>query len=89
MESWKNTQSFFTNSRVINKIKVKVMSWSMKIAMMLTILLLFTSPKTLFAEEKIKPTVRDFSYLLYKHLEIAFPLNLFYWENKHYLRIRW
>nr|WP_271473366.1 type II secretion system F family protein [Prochlorococcus sp. AH-736-L19] len=26
------------------------------------------------AEEKIKPTVRDFSYLLYKHLELAFPL---------------
>ena len=33
-----------------------------------------TLPKTLLAEEKIKPTVRDFSYLLYKHLEIAFPL---------------
>ena len=47
----------------------------MKIALMLTTLLLFlTSPKTLFAEEKIKPTVRNFSYLLYKHLEIAFPL---------------
>ena len=42
---------------------------------MLPILLVFlTLPKTLLAEEKIKPTVRDFSYLLYKHLEIAFPL---------------
>tara|TARA_Y100000589_G_scaffold46729_1_gene39215 strand:+ start:505 stop:903 length:399 start_codon:yes stop_codon:yes gene_type:complete len=42
---------------------------------MLPILLFFlTLPKTLLAEEKIKPTVRDFSYLLYKHLEIAFPL---------------
>ena len=42
---------------------------------MLPILLVFlTLPKTLLAEEKINPTVRDFSYLLYKHLEIAFPL---------------
>ena len=42
---------------------------------MLPILLVFlTLPKTLLAEEKIKPTVRDFSYLLYKHLELAFPL---------------
>ena len=42
---------------------------------MLPILLVFlTLSKTLLAEEKIKPTVRDFSYLLYKHLEIAFPL---------------
>ena len=42
---------------------------------MLPILLVFlTLPKTLLAEEKIKPTLRDFSYLLYKHLEIAFPL---------------
>ena len=42
---------------------------------MLPILLVFlTLPKTLLAEEKIKPTVRDFSWLLYKHLELAFPL---------------
>ena len=42
---------------------------------MLPILLVFLAlPKTLLAEEKIKPTVRDFSYLLYKHLELAFPL---------------
>ena len=47
----------------------------MKRIIMLPILLVFlTLPKTLLAEEKIKPTVRDFSYLLYKHLEIAFPL---------------
>ena len=47
----------------------------MKRIIMLPILLFFlTLPKTLLAEEKIKPTVRDFSYLLYKHLEIAFPL---------------
>ena len=47
----------------------------MKRRIMLPILLVFlTLPKTLLAEEKIKPTVRDFSYLLYKHLEIAFPL---------------
>ena len=47
----------------------------MKRIIMLPIILVFlTLPKTLLAEEKIKPTVRDFSYLLYKHLEIAFPL---------------
>ena len=47
----------------------------MKRIIMLPILLVFlTLPKTLLAEEKIKPTVRDFSWLLYKHLEIAFPL---------------
>ena len=47
----------------------------MKRIIMLPILLVFlTLPKTLLAEEKIKPTVRDFSYLLYKHLELAFPL---------------
>ena len=47
----------------------------MKRIIMLPILLVFlTLPKTLLAEEKIKPTLRDFSYLLYKHLEIAFPL---------------
>lgn len=47
----------------------------MKRIIMLPILLVFlTLPKTLLAEEKIKPTVRDFSWLLYKHLELAFPL---------------
>ena len=47
----------------------------MKRIIMLPILLVFlTLLKTLLAEEKIKPTVRDFSWLLYKHLELAFPL---------------
>ena len=46
----------------------------MKLILLPILLIFIVSPKNLFAEEKLSPRVVDFSYLLYKHLEIAFPL---------------
>ena len=45
-----------------------------KIIVLIILLVFIALPKTLFAEDKVKPEVSNFSYLLYKHLEIAFPL---------------
>ena len=47
-------------------------------------------PTAINAEEKVKPAVSDFSYYLYKHLELAFPLvnsierisNIFYDDDE-------
>jgi len=46
----------------------------MKLILLPILLIFIVLPKNLFAEEKVSPRVVDFSYLLYKHLEIAFPL---------------
>ena len=46
----------------------------MKLILLPILLIFIVLPKNLFAEEKVSPRVVDFLYLLYKHLEIAFPL---------------
>ena len=58
--------------------------------LLLPLLAALALPTAVNAEAKVKPAVSDFSYYLYKHLELAFPLvnamerisNIFYDDDE-------